>query len=128
MTGRCVPSRRGCLLSSIYLSISRLRVRVASHFGFMSAAASVAERPRVGLGEKHGRYGWPARPKRQIGRGRPDLGAASGRLGPPLALREVMGSCAIRETTQTGCPWSRPRVSLSIYLSRPPESQLAEVC
>ena len=26
------------------------------------------------------------------------------------------GSCVIRETTQTGCPWSRPRVSLSIYL------------
>ena len=29
----------------------------------------------------------------------------------------VMGSCVICETTQTGCPWSRPRVSLSIYLS-----------
>ena len=28
----------------------------------------------------------------------------------------VTGSCVIRETTQTGCPWSRPRVSLSIYL------------
>ena len=29
----------------------------------------------------------------------------------------VTGSCVIRETTQTGCPWSRPRVSLSIYRS-----------
>ena len=26
----------------------------------------------------------------------------------------VTGSCVIRETTQTGCPWSRPRVSLSL--------------
>ena len=25
--------------------------------------------------------------------------------------------CVIRETTQTGCPWSRPRVYLSLYLS-----------
>ena len=39
------------------------------------------------------------------------LGAGAG--GPRL----VTGSCVIRETTQTGCPWSRPRVSLSIYLS-----------
>ena len=31
--------------------------------------------------------------------------------------RLVMGSCVIRETAQSGCPWSRPRVSLSIYLS-----------
>ena len=29
----------------------------------------------------------------------------------------MTGSCVIRETTHTGCPWSRPRVSLSIYLS-----------
>eukprot|EP00964_Phaeocystis_antarctica_P145685 scaffold111797_cov61-Phaeocystis_antarctica.AAC.1 len=30
-------------------------------------------------------------------------------------------SCVFRETTQTGCPWSWPRVSLSIsiYLSTP---------
>ena len=28
----------------------------------------------------------------------------------------VTGSCVIRETTQTGCPRSRPRISLSIYL------------
>ena len=27
------------------------------------------------------------------------------------------GSCVIRETTQTGCPWSRLRVSLSLFLS-----------
>ena len=29
----------------------------------------------------------------------------------------MTGSRVIRETTQTGCPWSGPRVSLSIYLS-----------
>ena len=29
----------------------------------------------------------------------------------------VTGGCVIRETTQTGRPWSRPRVSLSISLS-----------
>ena len=41
--------------------------------------------------------------------------------GPGIGLRRrlgcgrrlVMGSCVIRETTQTGCPWSWPRVSLS---------------
>ena len=38
------------------------------------------------------------------------------RLGCGCGRRSVMGSCVIRETTQTGCPWSRPRVSLSIYL------------
>ena len=32
-------------------------------------------------------------------------------------VHEVTGSCVIRETTQTGCPWSRLRVSLSIYVS-----------
>ena len=31
--------------------------------------------------------------------------------------RLVTGSCVMRETTQIGCPWSRPRVSLSIHLS-----------
>ena len=39
------------------------------------------------------------------------------RLGCGCGRRLVTGSCVIRETTQTGCPWSRPRVSLSIYLS-----------
>ena len=29
----------------------------------------------------------------------------------------MTGSRVIRETTQTGCPWSRPRVSLSLSLS-----------
>eukprot|EP00964_Phaeocystis_antarctica_P104449 scaffold69570_cov59-Phaeocystis_antarctica.AAC.1 len=41
------------------------------------------------------------------------------RLGCGCGRRLVTGSCVIRETTQTGCPWSRPRVSLSIYLSIP---------
>ena len=40
----------------------------------------------------------------------PHLGCGCGR-------RLVTGSCVIRETTQAGCPWSRPRVALSIYLS-----------
>ena len=39
------------------------------------------------------------------------------------AKKQVTGSCVIRETTQTGRPRLRPRVSppiyLSIYLSRP---------
>ena len=39
------------------------------------------------------------------------------RLGSGCGRHLVTGSCVIRETTQTGCPWSRPRVSLSIYLS-----------
>ena len=39
------------------------------------------------------------------------------RLGCGCGRRLVTGSCVIRETTQTGCPWSWPRVSLSIYLS-----------
>ena len=39
------------------------------------------------------------------------------RLGSGCGRRLGTGSCVIRETTQTGCPWSRPRVSLSIYLS-----------
>ena len=41
------------------------------------------------------------------------------RLGCGCGRRLVTGSCVIRETTQTGCPWARPRVSLSIsiYLS-----------
>eukprot|EP00964_Phaeocystis_antarctica_P020930 scaffold11583_cov54-Phaeocystis_antarctica.AAC.2 len=39
------------------------------------------------------------------------------RLGCGCGRRLVTGSCVNRETTQTGCPWSRPRVSLSIYLS-----------
>ena len=39
------------------------------------------------------------------------------RLGSGCGRRLVTGSCVIRETTQTGCPRSRPRVSLSIYLS-----------
>ena len=39
------------------------------------------------------------------------------RLGCGCGRRLVTGSCVIRETTQTGRPWSRPRVSLSIYLS-----------
>ena len=37
------------------------------------------------------------------------------RLGCGCGRRLVTGSCVIRETIQTGCPWSRPRVS--IYLS-----------
>ena len=36
-------------------------------------------------------------------------------VGPGWIQRLVTGDCVIRETTQTGCPWSRPRVSLSIY-------------
>ena len=39
------------------------------------------------------------------------------RLGCGCGRRLVTGSRVIRETTQTGRPWSRPRVSLSIYLS-----------
>ena len=39
------------------------------------------------------------------------------RLGCGCGRRLVTGSCVIRETTQTGRPWSRPRVSLSISLS-----------
>ena len=39
------------------------------------------------------------------------------RLGSGCGRRLVTGSCVIRETTQTGCRRSRPRVSLSIYLS-----------
>ena len=39
------------------------------------------------------------------------------RLGCGCGRRLVTGSCVNRETTQTGCPWSWPRVSLSIYLS-----------
>ena len=37
----------------------------------------------------------------------------------------VTGSCVLRETAQTGCPWSRPRLSLSwTYLSiSPPPDQ-----
>ena len=38
------------------------------------------------------------------------------RLGCGCGRRLVTGSCVIRETTQAGCPWSRSRVSLSIYL------------
>ena len=38
------------------------------------------------------------------------------RLGCGCGRRLVTGSCVFRETTQTGCPWSWPRVSLSIYL------------
>ena len=41
------------------------------------------------------------------------------RLGCGGGRRLVTGSCVLRETTQTGCPWSRPRVSRSIYLSNP---------
>ena len=33
------------------------------------------------------------------------------RLGCGCGRRLVTGSCVIRETTQTGRPWSRPRVS-----------------
>eukprot|EP00964_Phaeocystis_antarctica_P050536 scaffold29380_cov70-Phaeocystis_antarctica.AAC.7 len=40
------------------------------------------------------------------------------RLGCGCGRRLVTGSCVFRETTQTGCPWSWPRVSLSIYLSK----------
>ena len=43
------------------------------------------------------------------------------RLGCGCGRRLVTGSCVSRETTQTGCPRSRPRVSLSIYLSIPPK-------
>jgi hypothetical protein len=45
-------------------------------------------------------------------------------IGPELAVtsdtmrRLVTGSCVICETTPTGCPRSRPRVSLSIYKIR----------
>ena len=46
-----------------------------------------------------------------------DWGIGLRRLGCGCGRRLVTGSCVIRETTQTGCPWSRPRVSLSIYLS-----------
>ena len=42
------------------------------------------------------------------------LGIGLRRLGCGCGRRLVTGSCVIRETTQTGCPWSRPRVSLSI--------------
>ena len=37
------------------------------------------------------------------------------RLGCGCGRRSVMGSCVIRETTQTGRPWSWPRVKFSIY-------------
>ena len=48
------------------------------------------------------------------------------RLGCGCGRRLVTGSCVIRETTHTGCPWSRPRVSLSIYLSRYPNNTFAQ--
>eukprot|EP00964_Phaeocystis_antarctica_P114699 scaffold78641_cov74-Phaeocystis_antarctica.AAC.7 len=35
------------------------------------------------------------------------------RLGCGCGRRLVTGSCVIRETTQTGCPWSRPRMTLA---------------
>ena len=34
------------------------------------------------------------------------------RLGCGCGRRLVTGSYVIRETTETGCPWSRPRVSM----------------
>ena len=49
------------------------------------------------------------------------------RLGCGCGRRLVTGSCVICETTPTGCPRSRPRVSLSIYLSIYLSARLARV-